>query len=90
MFDLDGTLFDTINLWQEVDQEFFAKRNITYDKEEYFKQIMGMDLMSIARYTIEHYGLTGERPEDIVEEWREHYDRLVYEAKMFPAADRLL
>ena len=29
IFDLDGTLIDSMGLWLDIDREFFAKRNMS-------------------------------------------------------------
>ena len=91
IFDFDGTLIDSLDTWSKIDDRFFARRNIPYDKEEYTHAIMGMNLNQIAEYTIGRYGLVGERPGDIVDEWNRNYDQIFKtEVAFFPDAEGLL
>ncbi len=75
IFDLDGTLLDSLDSWSEVDRRFFAKRGLTLP-EDYFGRIKALDLKETACFTKETFSLP-EPPEQIVEEWlgliREEY-----------------
>lgn len=69
IFDMDGTLIDSMGLWGGIDEEFFAK----YGKElpdTYQKEIEGLSITENARYTKEHYDFPGT-VEEIVEEWNQ-------------------
>lgn len=91
IFDFDGTLIDSLDTWSKIDDRFFARRNISYDKDEYTHAIMGMNLHQIAEYTIGRYGLVGERPDDVVAEWNRNYDQIFQtEVAFFPDAEELL
>lgn len=91
IFDFDGTLVDSLDTWSKIDDRFFGRRNINYDKEEYTHAIMGMTLHQIAEYTIGRYGLVGERPDDVVAEWNQNYDQIFRtEVAFFPDAVELL
>ena len=69
IFDLDGTLLDSMGVWKEIDQRFFARRNIPMP-DDYASVVASMQTGAIARYTIDRFHLD-ERPEDLVEEWNE-------------------
>lgn len=69
IFDLDGTLIDSMGIWLEIDREFFAKRGMAVP-EEYQKTIAHLGFRECAAYTVSRYGLC-EREEDIIAEWRE-------------------
>ena len=69
IFDLDGTLLDSMGVWKEIDQRFFARRNIPMP-DDYASAVASMQTGAIARYTIDRFHLD-ERPEDLVEEWNE-------------------
>ena len=69
IFDLDGTLLDSMGVWKEIDQRFFARRNIPMP-DDYASVVASMQTGAIARYTINRFHLD-ERPEDLVEEWNE-------------------
>jgi len=69
VFDLDGTLVDSLWLWDKVDTEFFKKRGMECPAD-YKKDIMAMGIEKVADYTIERFNLR-EKPDDIIREWYE-------------------
>ena len=69
IFDLDGTLLDSMGVWKDIDQRFFARRNISMPAD-YASAVASMQTGAIARYTIDRFHLH-ERPEDLVEEWNQ-------------------
>lgn len=69
IFDLDGTLLDSMGVWKEIDQRFFARRNIPMP-DDYASVVASMQTDAIARYTIDRFHLD-ECPEDLVKEWNE-------------------
>lgn len=81
IFDLDGTLLDSMDVWSEVDRIFFAKRGIMAVPEDFVKMIAPMGFKAAATYTINRFHFL-EKEEDIVAEWcglaREAYaDKIV-------------
>ena len=69
IFDLDGTLFDSMWVWNQVDLDFLGKRGFEVP-DDYTKAIAHMDAHRTARYTIDRFGLN-EDIDDIVNEWFE-------------------
>lgn len=67
IFDLDGTLLDSMHIWHDVDVEFFRRRNLPLDNG-YVDVIKNMHLPAAAVYTKEKYNLK-ESAEQIVDEW---------------------
>ncbi len=67
IFDLDGTLLDSLHAWADVDVRFFAKRGLSVPAD-YFDSIKTMDLKDAAVYTKAKYHLS-EPCNKIVEEW---------------------
>ncbi len=67
IFDLDGTLADSMGVWEEIDRAFLQKRGICLSPE-YTEKVKTMGFADAARYTAEHFGLP-ESPERIIEEW---------------------
>lgn len=67
IFDLDGTLLDSMHIWHDVDEEFFSRRNLKVTKE-YVDIIKNMHLPAAAVYTKEKYNIK-ESVEEIVNEW---------------------
>ena len=50
IFDLDGTLIDSSNIWSEIDKAFFAKRNMEIPPT-YVDDIAHIGLKEAAIYT---------------------------------------
>ena len=43
IFDLDGTVLDSMGIWQNIDAEFLKKHSLG-DSEKYFEETRGMNL----------------------------------------------
>ena len=69
IFDLDGTLLDSSGIWGDIDKEFFSKRNMEIPPL-YTEEIAHIGLDEAAVLTASKYCI-GEKPEDILNEWRE-------------------
>lgn len=67
IFDLDGTLLDSMGVWNQIDLDFFAKRNMTLPPD-YQGVITAMQPYQAAVYTIDRFGFK-ESPDAILEEW---------------------
>lgn len=79
IFDLDGTLLDSMGVWHWIDEEFFAKRGMSLPPE-YQGVITAMQPFQAAVYTVERFGFQ-EDPADILREWldmayEEYHERL--------------
>lgn len=68
IFDLDGTLLDSMSVWTDIDRAFLGKRGIPFTPD-YPEALRGLDIRSSAVYTIERYGLN-EQPEDLIAIWQ--------------------
>lgn len=69
IFDMDGTLIESMGLWKEIDREFFAR----YNKElpaDYQKRIEGLNMYETAVCTKEYYGFDMS-VEAMMAEWNE-------------------
>ncbi len=69
IFDLDGTLFDSMGIWKDVDLAFFEKRGITMP-DDYQESIKDMHFKPMAEYTKERFSLPDDI-HDIMDEWCE-------------------
>ena len=69
IFDLDGTLLDSLGVWQDIDRRFFAKRGLTLPPD-YMYAVNALEIYETAVYTIERFGLK-ETPEEVIAEWNE-------------------
>ena len=77
LFDLDGTLLDSMWLWNEVDVRFFQKRGLTLP-EGFINHIAVMRLKDAAEDTVKTFSLE-ETPQQIIEEWLEEGRKLYAE-----------
>ena len=68
IFDVDGTLIDSMWIWKQVDIEFLGKRGIALP-ERLQMEIEGMSYSETAVYFKERFNLL-ECLEEIKEEWR--------------------
>ena len=67
IFDLDGTLLDSMGVWYEVDERFLARRGIALP-DDYAEAVSPLGFPAAAAYTKERFAL----PEDeasIMAEW---------------------
>lgn len=89
IFDLDGTLLDSNDLWVEVDLEFLARHHCQVTKE-YEEVVTKATFPSAAAYTREYYHLPLTEAQ-IMQEWEDlaahHYRDLV---ELKPGAQALL
>lgn len=69
IFDLDGTLFDSMGIWKDVDLAFFNRRGIEMP-DDYQECIKDMHFKSMAIYTKERFNLPDDI-NDIMDEWCE-------------------
>ncbi len=69
IFDLDGTLLDSLQVWKKVDKIFFEKINLNIPFD-YEKNIKGMTLLQCAQYTKKICGID-DNIEDIIKQWKE-------------------
>ena len=62
IFDLDGTLLDSLYVWRKVDERFFGVRRIEVPGD-YSRAVSGMSFGETVAYTIQRFGLK-ETPEE--------------------------
>jgi len=74
IFDLDGTVADSLYVWKKVDRDFFGKRGFQVP-EDYSEKIGSMSFREAAYYTKEFYGFS-EKIEEIMAEW---YNMAIFE-----------
>ncbi len=67
IFDLDGTLLDSMNVWEQIDIDFLAKRGFEATPD-YINEICSRSFSEAATYTIEHFGLPDDAA-SLIEEW---------------------
>lgn len=69
IFDLDGTLLDSMWVWAEVDRRFLARRGIALPPD-YMEAVNAMEFSQAAAYTIDRFALK-DSPETLIREWTE-------------------
>ena len=69
IFDLDGTLLDSMGIWEQIDISFLRKRNLSVP-EDYAAKISSLSFEETAKYTIARFKLN-EKAEEIMQEWSE-------------------
>ncbi|MDR1465209.1 MAG: HAD family phosphatase [Oscillospiraceae bacterium] len=69
IFDLDGTLLDSMWVWHQVDADFLSARGLSLPAD-YAAAIAALSFREVAEYTIARFGLA-EEPEAIMAEWNE-------------------
>jgi len=67
IFDLDGTLIDSMGLWVIIDQEFLSRRGITMP-DDYVQTVKTMSFADSSRYTIERFALS-DTADMVIQEW---------------------
>ncbi|MGN0039167.1 MAG: HAD family hydrolase [Coriobacteriales bacterium] len=69
IFDFDGTLADSMWVWDEVDAEFARRRGLPFEKED-AEKIAALGFEGTAEWMVERYGLA-DTVEDLIGEWYE-------------------
>ncbi len=69
IFDLDGTLLDSMGVWHQIDVDFFARRGMELPPD-YQGIITAMQPEKAAEYTVDRFGFD-ESPDSILAEWLE-------------------
>ena len=67
LFDMDGTLIDSNDVWKDVDREFLARRGLPYTKA-YYEGVAHTIFPLAAKFTKEFCNLP-DSEEDIMAEW---------------------
>ena len=75
IFDLDGTLLDSMDVWSRIDEEFLADYGIAVPPD-YMAACGALSFRETAEYTIARFSLPA-RPEELMQRWldmaREEY-----------------
>lgn len=67
IFDFDGTLLDSLSVWDDIDKRSFAKRGMSVP-EIFANTTAAMNPRQIAEYVIKNCGFT-DSPEHLMQEW---------------------
>jgi len=69
IFDLDGTLLDSMGVWAQIDVDFLAKRGIAVPSD-YMNAISSMSFRETAAYTIKRFALP-DSVDGLMREWND-------------------
>ena len=69
VFDLDGTLLDSMGVWEQIDRDSLGRRGIPVP-EDYAQSVALLGFWQAAEYTIRRFGLT-DTPQQLTEEWHQ-------------------
>ena len=70
IFDMDGSLVDSMWMWPEVDREYMRKYGIT-PPETFHKDIEGMSYVQTAQYFLDSFPVLNCSVEEVCREWTE-------------------
>ena len=89
IFDMDGTLVDSLEMWSDIDRRFFARYGMD-TPADYEKKINHMSFLEMAQFTKEEYQIP-DSVETITELWTE-WSKEEYESEIQakPGAQELL
>jgi HAD superfamily hydrolase (TIGR01509 family) len=69
IFDLDGTLLDSMSVWGQIDIDFLGKRGIAVPPD-YIEAISSMTFLETAAYTIKRFALR-DSIDGLMREWKD-------------------
>ncbi|MCR5590179.1 MAG: HAD family phosphatase [Lachnospiraceae bacterium] len=79
LFDLDGTVIDSMWIWRQIDMDYFARYALDMP-DTYQQEIEGLSFYETAKYTQENY-INWISVETMMKEWNdmayEHYAHIV-------------
>ena len=89
IFDLDGTLVDSMWMWPDIDREYLKRFGIEYD-DNLKDEIDGISFHETAVYFKNKFGIS-DSVEKICKDWEDMaYDKYKYEVKEKPGCKKFL
>lgn len=90
LFDLDGTVIDSMNVWPSIDREYLENHGIKMTdtiRTKIKKEVEGASMTKIAEFFKEEFGINKDI-DTIVGDWNEMaYDKYCNEVKLKPHVD---
>ena len=68
IFDMDGTIMDSLGVWEKIDREFLENKRGIKVHDDYVHAISAMSFTEIANYTKKRFNLA-DSPDELKEEW---------------------
>ncbi len=69
IFDMDGTLIDSMWVWAAVDMDFYKKYHLSDPPEEFYQKMEGMSFTETAQHFLDSFPTLTQSVEDIKAEW---------------------
>ncbi|WP_411679631.1 HAD family hydrolase [Clostridium thailandense] len=89
IFDMDGTLIDSMWVWSKIDEEYLKKKNIQLPND-LKKDIEHMSFSEVAQYFKDRFNIT-DSIEEIQNEWNEMaFYQYAHKVKLKPGAKEFL
>ena len=70
IFDMDGTLIDSMWIWPSIDEDFFKKYNLV-EPQNFHEDIEGMSYTEVVHFFLEVFPTLTQTPQQIMDEWTE-------------------
>lgn len=70
IFDMDGTLTDSMWVWVSIDEDYLKKYNLT-EPENFHEDMEGMSFLEVAQYYQKAFPTLNRSLDEIMEEWHE-------------------
>lgn len=68
IFDMDGTIMDSLGIWERIDHDFLEKKRGIKVPGDYMHEIAAMSFSEIANYTKKRFSLP-DTPQELMQEW---------------------
>lgn len=68
IFDMDGTIMDSLGVWEKIDREFLENKRGISVPDDYVHAISAMSFTEIANYTKKRFNLP-DSPDELKAEW---------------------
>lgn len=90
IFDLDGTLVNSMGIWEEVDKEYFEKYNLT-PPEGFHEAMEGMSYTEVAQLYLDSFPELTCTIEELKQEWQDMtYEKYTKELTLKQGAYRMI
>ena len=68
IFDMDGTLIDSMWIWPDIDQVYLEKYHLT-QPENFHQDMEGKSYREVAQYFLDTFPTLKRTREEVMEEW---------------------